>query len=311
MRKGLSLKWVISGSLLLVIAMVLEHELSMVSLISPAVFIPALIIIALLAWWVVRPLGRLTQWSASLESASAPADQRPHFIFREFNLLADSLNHSMQQVKAASLREERLLRYASHELRTSLAVLKANVELLAVQAGGELPPPLQRIERSVLNMQRIAETLLWMSRESPEALPEEAFDMRQLLNELIQEHRYLIGKRKIELILHISDEPCRLPLTACRIVVGNFLRNALQYSDDGSFQITFDQLQMRIVNRIRAPQKHQESADFGYGLGLALMRQLCAKLGWHIEVVPEKNRFTVILKLSAQAPQQLPDATDT
>lgn len=283
----------------------LEHELAMISMIGLAVFIPALIIIALLVWWVVRPLGRLTQWSTTLESVGAAPNGRPHFIFREFNVLADSLAHSVHQVKAASLREERLLRYTSHELRTPLAVLKANVELLAVQSGGELPPPLQRIERSVLNMQRIAETLLWMSRESPEALPEEPLDMRLLLNELIEEHRYLIGKRDIELILRISDEPCRLPLTACRIVVGNFLRNALQYADDGSVEITFEQLQLRIVNRIRDTPQHQESTDFGYGLGLELMRQLCAKLGWHIEVAPKKNRFTVTLNFSVQAPQQL------
>ncbi|ALI02337.1 sensor histidine kinase [Pseudomonas sp. FW306-02-F02-AA] len=288
----------------------LEHELAMISMIGLAVFIPALIIIALLVWWVVRPLGRLTQWSTRLECVGAAPNGRPHFIFREFNVLADSLAHSVQQVKAASLREERLLRYTSHELRTPLAVLKANVELLAVQSGGELPPPLQRIERSVLNMQRIAETLLWMSRESPEALREEPLDMRQLLNELIKEHRYLIGKRDIELILRISDEPCRLPLTACRIVVGNFLRNALQYADNGSVEITFEQLQLRIVNRIRDTPLHQESTDFGYGLGLELMHQLCAKLGWHIEVAPEKNRFTVTLNFSVQAPEPLPETTD-
>ncbi|MBP5090847.1 HAMP domain-containing histidine kinase, partial [Pseudomonas chlororaphis] len=166
--------------------------------------------------------------------------------------------------------------------------------------------PLQRIERSVLNMQRIAETLLWMSRERLEPLPEEAIDMAKLFNELIQEHRYLIGKRDIELILDISNEPCRLPPTACRIVVGNFLRNALQYADEGSIEITFEQLQLRIVNRIRDTSQPEESSDFGYGLGLELMRQLCARLGWKIQVVTEQQRFTVTLDFNTTEPSASP-----
>ncbi|MGE8415840.1 MAG: sensor histidine kinase [Pseudomonas sp.] len=285
----------------------LDHEMRGIIFISLAVFIPALLIIALLVWWVVRPLGRLAQWSTTLKDPEAVSGERPNFGFKEFNMLANALAQSVEQVQAASVREGRLLRYTSHELRTPLAVLKANIELLALQSGGVLPPPLQRIERSVLNMQRIAETLLWMSRELPEPLPEEPIDMSGLVNDLIQEHRYLIGTRDIELILDVSDEPCRLPLTACRIVVGNFLRNALQYADDGIVEISFGYPQLRLVNRIRDTQQSETSSDFGYGLGLELMRQLSARLGWHIEVVVEEQCYIVTLAFeAAPADEELP-----
>lgn len=289
----------------------LDRELRGVNFISLAVFVPALIIIALLVWWLVRPLERLAQWSSTLKDADAVSSQRPNFGFKEFNVLAGALAQSVQQVQAASLREGRLLRYTSHELRTPLAVLKANIELLTLQSGGVLPPPLQRIERSVLNMQRIAETLLWMSRELPEALPEEAIDMSGLVTELIEEHRYLIGTRDIELLLDISSAPCRLPLTACRIVVGNFLRNALQYADEGRVEINFQYPQLRIVNLIRETKQLEPSSDFGYGLGLELMRQLCARLGWHIEVLVEQQRFSVTLDFDAAAPVEEPHAAQS
>ncbi|MCZ7019212.1 ATP-binding protein, partial [Salmonella enterica] len=89
----------------------------------------------------------------------------------------------------------------------------------------------------------------------------------------------------IDLMINIHNEPCLLPPTACRIVIGNFLRNALQYAEDGTVEISFKYPQLRIVNHIREIKSRQESNDFGYGLGLQLMRQLCAKLGWQIEVV--------------------------
>lgn len=272
-----------------------DQVLQGVTFISLAVFVPALIIIALLVWWLVRPLGRLAQWSSTLKNPDAMAGERPDFSFKEFNTLADALAQSVEQVQAASQREGRLLRYTSHELRTPLAVLKANIELLTLQSGGVLPPPLQRIERSVLNMQLIAETLLWMSRESPEPLPEEDIDLSALVGELIDKHRYLIGNRDIELMIDIHNQPCRLPPTACRIVIGNFLRNALQYAEEGQVEINFKYPRLVIANHIREAKPREESNDFGYGLGLQLMRQLCAKLGWKIDVILEQQRFTVAL----------------
>lgn len=117
-----------------------DQELRGITFISLAVFVPALVIIALLVWWLVRPLGRLAQWSTTLKNPDV-SGQRPDFSFKEFNILADALAQSVKQVQAASLREGRLLRYTSHELRTPLAVLKANIELLALQSGGVLPSP--------------------------------------------------------------------------------------------------------------------------------------------------------------------------
>ncbi|AIG00953.1 sensor histidine kinase [Pseudomonas fluorescens] len=275
-----------------------DQVLQGVTFISLAVFVPALIIIALLVWWLVRPLGRLAQWSSTLKNPHAMAGERPDFSFKEFNMLAHALAESVEQVQAASQRESRLLRYTSHELRTPLAVLKANIELLTLQSGGVLPSSLQRIERSVLNMQLIAETLLWMSRERPEPLPEEEIDLSALVADLIDKHRYLIGNRDIELLIDIHHEPCRLPPTACRIVIGNFLRNALQYAEEGQVEISFNYPRLQIANLIREAKPMEESSDFGYGLGLQLMRQLCAKLGWHIEVVLEQQRFTVVLEFT-------------
>lgn len=135
--------------------------------------------------------------------------------------------------------------------------------------------------------------------------------MSGLVNDLIEEHRYLIGTRDIELILDISSEPCRLPLTACRIVVGNFLRNALQYADDGVVEVSFGYPQLRLVNRIRETLQSETSSDFGYGLGLELMRQLSARLGWHIEVAVEQQCYIVTLAFEpAPAAEQPPAEED-
>ena len=78
-------------------------------------------------------------------------------------------------------------------------------------------------------------------------------------------------------------------------MIGNFLRNALQYAEEGTVDISFKYPRLVIANYISEVKPRQESDDYGYGLGLQLMRQLCAKLGWQIEVIREQQRFTVIL----------------
>ncbi|MDN5401773.1 MAG: ATP-binding protein, partial [Pseudomonas sp.] len=67
----------------------------------------------------------------------------------------------------------------------------------------------------------------------------------------------------------------------------------------GTVDISFKYPRLVIANYINEAKPRQESDDYGYGLGLQLMRQLCAKLGWQIEVIREQQRFTVILDFTS------------
>lgn len=82
-------------------------------------------------------------------------------------------------------------------------------------------------------------------------------------------------------------------------MIGNFLRNALQYAEEGQVEISFNYPRLVIANHIREAKPREESSDYGYGLGLQLMRQLCAKLGWQIDVILEQQRFTVALEFTS------------
>lgn len=272
-------------------------DLLLIGLSVPAV---ALMVIIFLVYRVVSPLHRLTQWSQRLGKPSSEPTARPGFCYTEFNLLASSLSESVSSVKAATLREERLLRYTSHELRTPLTVLKANLQLL--EARGELSCALLRIQRSVRDMQGITETLLWMSSEQSKSLLATKVNMAQLLDELVEDNRYLINSRHLTLTMDVEDAPYRLPPNACRIVIGNLLRNALQYADQGCIQIACNTQTFTLVNHIAGTPEEAESADYGYGLGLELVQLLCEKLGWHLHQHKEGHYFTVRLMFAQRSP---------
>ncbi len=239
-------------------------------------------------WFIVAPLRKLTRWSMTLDDL-APDSQRPRFNYRELNVLADTLWNSVTRIKDFSQREERFLRYASHELRTPLAVIGMNLELLDQPGRAPSPHALQRIRRSALGMQQMTETLLWLSRESGELRDDGHIEVGRLLEELLEEQQALSQRRG--LTFHLDVEPHSLPQTRARIIIGNLLRNALQYSDEGVVEIVVRDRSLLISNPIGAAQGTEESMAFGYGLGLDLVQRLCQKSGWRLHYSSDEQRF--------------------
>ena len=86
-------------------------------------------------------------------------------------------------------------------------------------------------------------------------------------------------------------EPHSLPQTRARIIIGNLLRNALQYSDEGVVEIVVRDRSLLISNPIGAAQGTDESMAFGYGLGLDLVQRLCQKSGWRLHYSSDEQRF--------------------
>ncbi|MFO6137250.1 ATP-binding protein, partial [Pseudomonas aeruginosa] len=79
--------------------------------------------------------------------------------------------------------------------------------------------------------------------------------------------------------------------TRARIIIGNLLRNALQYSDEGVVEIVVRDRSLLISNPIGAAQGTEESMAFGYGLGLDLVQRLCQKSGWRLHYSSDEQRF--------------------
>ncbi|MGZ2909343.1 cationic peptide sensor histidine kinase CprS [Pseudomonas aeruginosa] len=257
-------------------------------IVTLSVTLPSLAAVGLLVWFIVAPLRKLTRWSMTLDDL-APDSQRPRFNYRELNVLADTLWNSVTRIKDFSQREERFLRYASHELRTPLAVIGMNLELLDQPGRAPSPHALQRIRRSALGMQQMTETLLWLSRESGELRDDGHIEVGRLLEELLEEQQALSQRRG--LTFHLDVEPHSLPQTRARIIIGNLLRNALQYSDEGVVEIVVRDRSLLISNPIGAAQGTEESMAFGYGLGLDLVQRLCQKSGWRLHYSSDEQRF--------------------
>jgi signal transduction histidine kinase len=246
-----------------------------------------LLLMLLAVWLYNKRINHYTQalsfWADSL-TLSNLNKTRPDFRYRELNSIAEQLLSAFQRIAGLMDREHQFLRHASHELRTPIAIIRANMELLQ-KIGIPIPleRPIERVSRANHNMQQLTETLLWLSRENEEAPSLKKLRPDLLLDELCDELSYLLQDKEVNVTRHYLNELTELPLphTPLRIVLSNLLRNAYQYTDQGEIELSVDQCRIVITNRSYAKNTDHDNS---FGLGLILVQKICDRLGWKLEL---------------------------
>ncbi len=233
---------------------------------------------------VARPGRALSAWAASLDEQTL-RENPPDFYYPELNKLAGLIRNSLLSVRWSLDREQLFLRYSSHELRTPISVIRANVELLqkiescdGIEKKGAGSAVIERIGRAAQTMQHLVETLLWLGRNVSAPLPAAEVDVEQLLREVVEEAKYLLHGKNID--LSVDTAPCTVsvPETACRIVMGNLVRNAFQHTRRGAIHIVQYGGKIEVINYMA--EENDVTKDIGFGLGLQLVERLADKLGW-------------------------------
>ena len=234
-----------------------------------------------------RPVGKLNHWARNL-SPEALGQPLPDFGFREVNQLAEQLHGSLSDLSRALEREQRFLRNASHELRTPVAVIQSNVELLEKihPHAGQLEEKVRaRIRRSGSSMSHLIETLLWLAKDKARAPEMTDLRLDELTREIIEDNRYLLaGKAGVTLEVDLETVPIHAVAHGVRMAVGNLVRNAFQYTQEGAVDICVRPHYIQVVNVNQGELGTDESGcDYGHGIGLTLVGQIAEKAGWAYE----------------------------
>jgi signal transduction histidine kinase len=252
------------------------------------------VIIFLLFKRIARPVNALGLWARGLNEKNLK-EPLPDFFYPELNQLAALIRSSLSSVKESLDREHRFLRHSSHELRTPIAVIRNNLELLRKleeKAEKKWDPQkaqvIERIDRASLTMKHLTETLLWLSRESQADLPQKELDLQALIRDLIEQMHYLLKDKDVKLIVETTACTVSAAEIPARIVLGNLIRNAFQHTFSGTIRITQKSASVEIVNdRV---EEDDMTHDLGFGLGLQLIEQLTRKLNWSYTRNPKHDR---------------------
>lgn len=213
----------------------------------------------------------------------------PQQQYAELKAIVDALDNSILQLQEAQQRELNFLRFASHELRTPVAICQSSFEILALQQG-ELTGATLYASQATNQMKSLIETLLWLTNKECSSLEKENVALSPLLASIIEEQQRVHGhEQKIQLF---SDDTC-LPvqLHPLKIILSNLLRNSIEHGGR-DIRITQDACCIEITNFYNSNGRH------GFGLGLLLVKRLANQLGWIFTSSSENNLFSARLEIS-------------
>ncbi|CAA0080557.1 Swarming motility regulation sensor protein RssA [Zhongshania aliphaticivorans] len=230
---------------------------------------------------VAHPVEALRDWAKNL-SPKGLMQQPPVFRYNELNTLADLIRGSLLSVQETLEREQKFLRHASHELRTPIATISSNIELMKKIHPNPEPNEkriIDRIDRASTTMRHLTETLLWLSREDSTDLPTQEIRLDLLLEQCHQDLQYLLQDKAVTVNIDTENATVLLPHVPAKILLDNLIRNAFQHTQEGEVNIYQRGTHVRICNR-EIDHDKSLNEELGFGLGLDLSRKLAERFKW-------------------------------
>ncbi|WP_268800950.1 sensor histidine kinase [Pseudomonas huanghezhanensis] len=247
---------------------------------------------------VARLAGQVHHRDQLLDVAPALAE---NYAKDEVGALAVSFDETLGRLRGTLSREKLFTSDVSHELRTPLMVLASSCELLLEYPGLDERSRMQvvRINNATLGMKQLVETFLLLARtEGRHSHEGRQSTLRQIADELTELWRGPIEEKNLRFEYLSRDDNAVLyngPLL--RSVMGNLLRNAWHYTDEGFIRLTLTATGFTVEDSgIGIPEEKRaamfqpfvrgdEQRGEGLGLGLSLVQRICANQDWSVTLI--------------------------
>ncbi|MBW8310405.1 MAG: HAMP domain-containing histidine kinase [Rhizobium sp.] len=278
-----------------------------------------LVVIYVIAWSTYRASKRAVSpviWLASQvqrwdpkrpESAILRPENLPTDVEGETLVLASSLHDFASRIESFVERERDFTRDASHELRTPLTVIRVAGDMMA--GDDSLSPmarkALGRIQGAGRDMEALIEAFLILAREGDTGLPDDDFDVCDVVREEVDKARLLLAGKPIE-ISCAQEQAFHLhaPARVLSVLLGNLLRNACHYTDAGSIIVTVRRGSISVADTGVGMSPEELARVFepffrggdrkkdGQGIGLSIVQRLSQRYGWPVRLESELGRGT-------------------
>jgi len=201
----------------------------------------ALAVISLAGWWLagaaLRPVQRMQREAASISSVDLDRRLSAPAADDEVAGLAATLNQMLDRIQGSFERERRFVDNASHELRTPVAILKAELDLALSRARTreELEDALRSASEETDHLARLAEDLLILSRAN-----EGRLDVRRTKTSLLDlleasAHHFEARASGAGVHIEVTAEATDVRLDPVRVrqALDDLLDNAVRHAPPG------------------------------------------------------------------------------
>ena len=262
---------------------------------------------ALISWWVVgrslRPVEAIRREVAEISTSASghrvPTPKGDDEIAR----LATTMNAMLDRLESASTQQRQFVADASHELRSPLASIMVQVEMLEARAHDEDVKVTARIlADEAARLDRLVDDLLLLAKSNEQAMTIEHrdVDLDDLLlaeaKRLRQIGRVDVNAKAVGPVRVLGDREL------LRRAIRNLVDNAERYAnstvtfeakriEDGAVMVIADdgsgvpeELRATLFNRFSRGDSSRVRGTGGTGLGLAIVAQIVALHGGTVEI---------------------------
>ncbi|MFF7709984.1 ATP-binding protein [Pseudomonas sp. NPDC007930] len=277
--------------------------------------------LAVLLGWLIarRVIAPVTTLATQVRRASnLPVDQAPpasgNWAQDEVGELAASYNQTQTRLADALRREQQFTSDVSHELQLPIQTLEAACRALGDEHSDDprMGRQLSRMARATEQMDQLVSTFLLLARDyDAPSLRTEVTTLKVASEESVDTWGPAIREKGLAFEYHHeASGPQSYNSTLLLSVMGNLLRNAWHYTDEGFIRLTVQEGGFKVEDSgIGIPEEKRhamfqpfvrgdEKRGEGLGLGLSLVQRICLDQGWRVELTgrePQGCCFTVTL----------------
>jgi len=298
---------------------------TMVRMLLAVIFLPMLLVfiltmsaIYLAVTSTLKPLSRL----ATLVSSTSP-DKLGHIEegsqSDELKPLVDALNKLIKRMRIQLQDERQFLDTCTHELRTPITALVANIQCLeALEHSDEKQsakldgPRFSQIRQSALRTVRVANQFLAFGRNSnSEAMDidERSFDLCEYVRQISADYMVEYPQLHVQL-LGETHLPVRADTYAVELLVRNVIENSIKYGADAADRQIFVDITVSYTGSLVhvvfedsgsgvAPVHHQRILERfvrlpscnlqGAGLGLSIVQAIARRYAGSVQIACSEN----------------------
>ncbi|WP_273034482.1 sensor histidine kinase [Massilia timonae] len=254
---------------------------------------------------IVAPVRALVE-AVEGGASTLPLTERPD----ELGVLARALAAHTTELREVLDRERFFTGDVSHELRTPLTVIMGAAEiLLAGSRDTAIQAPAQRIYRAAQEATECVGVMLMLAR-APEVGLLAPVSVSEIARREVERYQPLLAHKPVKLLCVGSAEiSVRAPSELCKSAIANLIRNACQYTEQGSVTVVLEPGRVIVEDTgpglpdaVRQTLGRGATAipsrgSAGTGLGLSLVRRICEYLGASLDYADRPDggsRFSII-----------------
>ncbi|HEU5461279.1 MAG TPA: sensor histidine kinase [Nitrososphaeraceae archaeon] len=185
----------------------------------------------------------LIKWNIVLNNEVKKRTKELRESNKQLSLSNQEIAQANEELKVHDKMQKEFINVASHEIKTPIQAILTFSQLLQryPERQKEFTPA---INRNSLRLQRLSNDILDVAKIESHSLilNKEIFDLNQVISNIIEDHKSIIGKEnyKVKLLFYPSKESLSVKADKERIVgvISNLLSNAIKFTKDGEIIVS-------------------------------------------------------------------------